>query len=47
VADANGFKIVWFCYSSRGGDTAAETMMTREEAYAFAVNFARLPDLLR
>lgn len=47
VADASGFKIVWFVYSDRQGmDTMAERM-TREQAYAMAVNFARLPALLK
>jgi hypothetical protein len=47
VRDANGFKIVWFSYDARarGGDTAV-SLLTREEAYAFAVNFARLPALI-
>lgn len=43
VADATGFKIVWFCYSDRTFDASGAERMTREEAYAMAVNFARVP----
>jgi hypothetical protein len=48
VADANGFKIVWFVYDERNrADVSAPDRMTREQAYAMAVQFARLPELLR
>lgn len=46
VADATGFAIVWFCYARETGSFYQQDRMTREEAYAMAVNFARLPALL-
>lgn len=45
VADAAGFKIVWFCYGELRGMQAE--MMTRQQAYAMAVNFARVPEWLK
>lgn len=46
VSDANQFAIVWFCYDERPKEIILGDRMTRAEAYAMAVNFARLPELL-
>jgi hypothetical protein len=46
VADAAGFKIVWFCYVGDGSVGTNPERMTREQAYAMAVNFARVPHWL-
>jgi hypothetical protein len=47
VADANGFKITWFHYEVENGLVGTKApRMTREQAYAFAVQFARLPEYL-
>ena len=44
VKDATGFSIVWFCYQREGASVFyRQDLMTREEAYAMAVNFARVP----
>jgi hypothetical protein len=45
VQDATGFAIVWFCWGERQGMDTAGERMTRAEAYAMAVNFARLPEV--
>jgi hypothetical protein len=48
VKDATGFPICWFVYDNRNrADVSAPDRMSREQAYAMAVNFARLPSLLR
>jgi hypothetical protein len=46
VADANSFKITWFHYDGQTSVGTGPDRMTREQAYAMAVNFARLPVLL-
>lgn len=47
VTDAAGFPLVWFHYEQENGliGTTADRM-TRKQAHAFAVNFAKLPTLL-
>lgn len=44
VKDANGVSISWHYY--REPTLALPDALTREQAYAMAVNFARLPALL-
>lgn len=46
VADANGTKLGHFYYDDRQGMDTVSPSLTRAEAYAMAVNFARLPVLL-
>jgi hypothetical protein len=46
VRTADNFPIVWFCYGDAVQTGTNPPRMTREEAYAMAVNFARLPALL-
>jgi hypothetical protein len=45
VKDANGVKIGWFYYRDPPTQAMPDAL-TREEAYAMAANFARLPHLL-
>jgi len=47
VRDANGFAIVWFTYVERPVVGTGPDRMTRDQARRFAVNFARLPELLK
>ena len=47
MEDANGFAIVWFCWGREATSGTWPDRMTRDEARRMAVNFARLPDLLR
>ena len=46
VADASGFTIVRFYFDDRHHVGTGFDHLTRAEAYAMAVNFARLPALL-
>lgn len=47
VSDANGVKLGYFYYDERQPADTARTPLTRAEAYAMAINFSRLPELLR
>lgn len=46
VRDATGFKLTWFHFSVREVVGTNPDRMTRQQAYAFAKAFARLPELL-
>ena len=47
VRDANQYALTWFHYAEPGRSPHMAERMTREQAYAFAVQFARLPELLK
>jgi hypothetical protein len=47
VKDANNFPITWFHFATDKLIGTRADRMTRAQAYAMAVNFARLPELLR
>jgi hypothetical protein len=47
VEDANGFAIVWFCWGRETTSGTWPDRMTKDEARRMAVNFAKLPGLLR
>lgn len=47
VADANGFVIAYFYFRDTQHIGTNLDRMTRRQAHAMAVNFARLPELLK
>lgn len=46
VRDASGFAITWFHFRAREIVGTAADRMTKQQTYAFAKAFARLPELL-
>jgi endo-1,4-beta-D-glucanase Y len=47
VTDASGQTLGYFYFEEDCGRRSAAKLLTKEEARRIAVNFARLPDLLR
>jgi hypothetical protein len=47
VSDANGQKLAYVYFEEDDGRRSAAKLLTKAEARRVAVNFARLPELLR
>jgi hypothetical protein len=47
VSDANGQKLAYVYFEEDDGRRSASKLLTKAEARRVAVNFARLPELLR